>query len=300
MTALLLGALGLTLSLVVPGILAEARWPDRTPVAAVVLWQAITLAAVLSALGVVLAAPEELTRAAGSGQPVAAAALIGALAVAATIVLRLLASLHRVSSRSRVRRDRHRTLVDLLDRAEQHLEIGPEHLRVLDGALPLAYCVPGRDPRVVLSGGVLRVLDSGQVDAVIAHEQAHLRHRHDLVMESFTAFHRAVPGFLRSRTPLYAVHLLLEMVADDAARRRTGPAPLWAALDRLTEAVPLTEEVAPSTDARRRRLDRLTPSHIPSVLLSTLAVAAAAGVLVLPTVILVVPWLGRALTTWPF
>jgi len=56
-TALLLGALGLTLSLVVPGLLAGARWPDRAPAAAVVAWQAVTLAAVLSALGVVLAGP---------------------------------------------------------------------------------------------------------------------------------------------------------------------------------------------------------------------------------------------------
>jgi hypothetical protein len=304
MTALLLGALGLTLSLVVPGILAGARWPDRAPAAAIVLWQAITLAAVLSALGVVLAAPEELTRAAGSGRPVAAAALIGALAVAATIVLRLLASLYGVSRRSRARRDRHRTLVDLLDRAEQHREIGPEHLRVLDGALPLAYCVPGREPRVVLSDGVLRVLDREQVDAVLAHEQAHLRHRHDVVMESFTAFHRAVPGPLRSREPLYAVHLLVEMVADDAASRRTGPSPLRAALERLTDAAPLADGVAlragDQAGDRRRRLDRLSPSHTRSVPVAVVAAAAAVGVLVLPTVILVVPWLDHALEGWPF
>src|SRR5690349_13978883 len=143
MTALLLGALGLMLSLVVPGTLAGARWPDRAPAAAVLLWQAITLAAVLSALGVVLAAPEELTRAAGSGKPVATAALIGALMVAAIIILRLLISLYGVTKRSRDRRARHRLLVDLLDRAEQRRELGPDNVRVLQGALPLAYCVPG-------------------------------------------------------------------------------------------------------------------------------------------------------------
>src|SRR5690349_3278973 len=78
-TALLLGACGLVLSLVVPGLLVRARWTDRAPAAAVVLWQAVTLAGVLSALGVVLAGPEELVRAAGSGRPVASVALIGAL-----------------------------------------------------------------------------------------------------------------------------------------------------------------------------------------------------------------------------
>ena len=300
MTALLLGALGLTLSLIVPGALAKARWPDRAPAAAVVLWQSITLTAVLSALGVVLAAPEELTRAAGSGRPVATAALIGALAVAAVIVLRLLVSLIGVTRRSRARRERHRLLVDLLDRAERHRDLGVDGLRVLEGALPLAYCVPGRDPRVVLSDGVLDVLDRAQVDAVLAHEQTHLRHRHEVVMESFTAFYRAVPGPLRSRAPLDAVHLLLEMVADDAARRRTGAGPLQAALTRLTGAVPLAEDVAADPDdARRRRLDRLAAPHTRSVALNGVAVVAAAGLLVLPTVILVVPWLDRAMAAWP-
>lgn len=297
MTALLLGALGLALSLVVPGVLAGARWPDRAPAAAVLLWQSITLTAVLSALGVVLAAPEELTRA----TPVATAALIGALAVAALIICRLLISLYGVTRRSRERRARHRLLVDLLDRAERRRELGPDNLRVLQGALPLAYCVPGREARVVLSDGVLDVLDRAEVDAVIAHEQTHLRHHHELVMESFTAFYRAVPAPLRSRRPLDAVHVLLEMVADDAARRRTGAAPLRAALQRLGDAVPLTEDAKadPTGDARRRRLARLATSHNRSVALNALAGTAAAGLLVLPTVMLVVPWLDRALEAWP-
>jgi Zn-dependent protease with chaperone function len=300
-TALLLGALGLALSLLVPGLLARSRWPDRAPRAAVLLWQAITLAALLSALGVVLAGPEELTRAYGSRKPVVAGALLVALAVAAVIVIRLLISLWGVTRRSRARRERHRLLVDLLDRAEQRHEIGPDHLRVLDGALPLAYCVPGPEPRVVLSDGVLRVLDRAQVDAVLAHEQTHLRHRHDVVMESFTAFYRAVPALLRSRVPLDAVHLLLEMVADDAARRAAGPEPLRAALEKLTDAIPLTEDAKPDAwgDARRRRLDRLSAPHPESAGLSLVAGLAAVALLVLPTVILVVPWLDQALGEWP-
>jgi Zn-dependent protease with chaperone function len=287
LTALLLGLLGLTLSLLVPRPLAAARWPDRTPAAAVVLWQAITLGAVLSALGVVLAAPEELVRAAGSGKPVALAALIVALAVAGVIVIRLLVSLAGVSYRSRARRARHRTLVDLLDRAEQRAELSSDMIRVLDGPVPFAYCVPGRSPRVVLSGGTLEVLDRAQVDAVLAHESAHLRHRHDVVTESFTAVYQAVPRPLRSRVPLDAVHVLLEMVADDAARRRSGAGPLRAALERLSDA-----------DGQRRRLDRLTADNR-SVALAVLMIVVAIAILVLPTVILVVPWLDQAWNAWP-
>jgi Zn-dependent protease with chaperone function len=295
LTALLLGALGLTLSLAVPDVLAGARWPHRAPAAAVVLWQAVTLAAVLSALGVVLATPEELVRAAGSGQTVAAAALIGALAVAATIVIRLLVSLAGVSYRARVRRARHRLLVDLLDRAEQLPRPDVEGLRVLDGPVPFAYSVPGRSPRMVLSEGALKVLDDEQVAAVLAHESAHLRHRHDVVIESFTALYQAVPPPLRSRAPLDAVHLLLEMVADDAARKRCGAAPLRAALERLGDGAAPDTGIA---DERRRRLDRLA-TNTRSAGLTAGVFAAAAAILVLPTVILVVPWLDQALDTWP-
>lgn len=293
MTPLLLGALGLLLSLVVPGPLARARWPDRAPAAAVFAWQSITLTGVLCALGVVLAGPEELVRAFGSGQPVAAAALIGALLIAAVIVIRLLVALYGVSRRSRARRGRHRLLADLLDRAERHERIDVAGLRVLDGARPLVYCVPGRSPRVVLSQGALEVLDAAQLDAVLRHEQAHLRHRHDVVLESFTAFHEAVPRPLRSREPLDAVRLLLEMVADDAARRRCGPAPLRAALERLGAAADGTEP------ERHRRIGRLGPAGDRSPALTILVAALALGLLVLPTVILVVPWLDRALASWP-
>ena len=306
MTALLLGALGLTLSMVVPGILAPARWTDRAPAAAVALWQSITLAGVLCALGVVLAGPQELVSELGSDRPVGAAALILALVVAAVIIIRLLVSLVRVSIRSRARRSRHRLLVDLLDTAERHGELPaevPDGLRVLDGPLPFAYCLPGRSPRVVLSDGALRVLDPAQVAAVIAHEQAHLRHRHDVVMESFTAFYRAVPRPLRSRAPLDAVHLLLEMVADDAARRRCGAEPLRTALALLSDAVSpdAPEEVGSAVAERRRRLDRLNSCDPRSVTvgLTLVAAAGAVGLLVLPTVILVVPWLDRALSAWP-
>ncbi|MET8153334.1 M48 family metalloprotease [Actinoplanes sp. NPDC049668] len=304
MTALLLGALGLTLSLAVPGVLASARWPDRAPAAAVLLWQSVTLAGVLCALGVVLAGPQELVGALGSGRMAGAAALIGALAVAALIILRLLVSLVRVATRARARRARHRMLVDLLDTAERHGELPaevPDGLRVLHGPLPFAYCLPGRSSRVVLSSGALQVLDAAQVGVVIAHEQAHLRHRHDVVMESFTAFYASVPRPLRSRAPLDAVHLLLEMVADDAARRRGGAAALRTALALLGDAVgPDAPADAGGAEAeRRRRMDRLAGADPRSAGLTVAAAGAAAGLLVLPTVIVVLPWLDRALSAWP-
>jgi hypothetical protein len=83
------------------------------------------------------------------------------------------------------------------------------------------------------------------------------------------------------------------MVADDAARRRCGPAPLRAALERLSDAVEGT------ADDRQRRLDRLDRDDR-SLALSVLVVTLAICLVVLPTVILVVPWLDQAMAAWPF
>jgi hypothetical protein len=223
--------------------------------------------------------------------------LIAALAVAAVIVIRLLVSLAGVMWRSRARRARHRLLVDLLDRAADRAGtrgragLDVDGLRVLDGAQPLAYCVAGRSPRVVLTGGALDVLDDAQVAAVIAHEQAHLRHHHEVVRESFTAFYRAVPRPLRSRAPLDAVRLLLEMVADDAAAGRLGPEAVRGALAKLSDEG--------AGEDRRRRLDRLAARRPASTGLTVVVVLAAVALLVLPTVVVVVPWLSAAVTRWP-
>ena len=43
---------------------------------------------------------------------------------------------------------------------------------------PAAYCVAGRQPTVILTTGAMQALDPGQLDAVLAHERAHLAGRH--------------------------------------------------------------------------------------------------------------------------
>lgn len=318
MTAFALGLLGLVLSLVVPAPLARARWTAATPTASVVLWQAVVAASVLSAVAVVLIAPEEISGALSAGPTAAAWGLFGALAVALLIVTRLVVSLVGVMRRSAARRARHRELLDLLDDAERSAALAGDlpadqrQLRVLGAPLPLAYGLPGRSPRVVVSDGALRLLDTAQLRAVLAHEQAHLDARHDVVLESFAAFHRAVPRPLRNERALGAVELLLEAAADDAARRRCGDAPLRSALELLGGAVDpgVGALAAAGTEARRsvdddvaaaqraRRLARL--SARPAARWRSAGVCAlAAGVLVLPPVVLVAPWLTDALETLP-
>ena len=112
-------------------------------------------------------------------------------------------------------RDDHRQLVDIVARHE-------ERVRILQHPTPTAYCIPGRQSRVVLSQGVLDALPEDQLEAVIAHEDAHLRGRHDLLLEFFSVVTEAVPGPLRSPEALGEVRLLVEVLADRAAVRRSG------------------------------------------------------------------------------
>ncbi|MEJ2885603.1 M56 family metallopeptidase [Actinomycetospora aeridis] len=294
MASVWLAALALVLAGPVPSVLARARWPQRVPRAAIVLWQAIALAAVLAAVGSALAAPEELLRALAperrQGTPTVVAVVIAAV-LAGLIVLRLVGVLVLLAVRTRRRRAHHRDMVDLLDRAERSALIGggagaTSVLRVLDGAVPFAYCVPGRAPRVVVTEAALDTLDPDELRAVLAHEQAHLDARHDLVREGFVALHQAFPVLARSRQARDAVGLLLEMLADDAGRARCSDRAMAGAL----EAFGVTGDREISA-----RLERVRARACGGPVLATGTYLAAAAVVVVPTIAVVIPWLAVAL-----
>ncbi|SNQ48441.1 Peptidase family M48 [Frankia canadensis] len=107
-------------------------------------------------------------------------------------------------------------------------------LRILDHPIAVAYCVPGvRHARVVVSRGLLNTLDAAELDAVLAHEAAHVAGRHDLVIQPFVAWERTFPFLRPAREATAAVSLLVEMLADDAAARRSSRRALARALARL-------------------------------------------------------------------
>ena len=156
---------------------------------------------------------------------------------------------------------------------------------------PLAYCLPGVRSRVVVSEGTLNTLSDNEIAAILTHERAHLRARHDLVLEMFTAVHAAFPRFVRSANALDAVQLLIELLADDAAVRAAGPTPLARALVACASGphpVRRAGRGRPDHGAAgappRRAAEQPRPCGWPHTL-------AAAAVLVLPTVALAVPWL---------
>jgi Zn-dependent protease with chaperone function len=163
-------------------------------------------------------------------------------------------------------------------------------LRVLEVAQPLAYCLPGVRSRVVVSEGALDSLTETEVAAILSHERAHLRARHDLVLEAFTAAHAAFPRFVRSANALRAVQLLVELLADDAAVRVAGRAPLARALVTCASGRTPVGALAAGGAHTLLRVRRLSGSGN-SVMLSTAAYLAAAAILVVPTIALAIPWL---------
>ncbi|HEX7743700.1 MAG TPA: M56 family metallopeptidase, partial [Micromonosporaceae bacterium] len=227
-------------------LLARSTWTWYVPGIAILCFQAVGLALGLSAIGLPLAAglsayDEGVLRAlvrllsdvargalpAGIG--VGDLALIGmGIGIAAT----LLGSLGRSLLVALRAQRRHRDLLTLVARDDP----AAPGVLVLDHPCAAAYCLPGLRPQVVVSAGTLGLLDRAQLAAVLTHERAHAAERHDLVLLPFTALCRALPGARWVGTARESVALLVEMRADDKARRRHQDAPLAAALLRFAEA----------------------------------------------------------------
>jgi hypothetical protein len=273
--------------------LLRSGWPERSPRAAIVCWQAVGLALGLSAIGLPLALAVGPT-AGGDGTAVALLRLAGdalagrpiplgpprlvlvaaGLAVAARLLWTTVGCLVRTTRQRR----RHRDLLALVARADP---AAPGAL-VLDHPGAAAYCLPGVRPRVVVSAGVLDLLDGGQLAAVLSHERAHGRARHDLVLLPFAALCRALPGVRWARTAEEAVALLVEMAADDRARRSHADRVLAAALVRFATApVRMTPPGAlAATGQLTARVTRLLAPRTRPPRLGPAAALAAAHLLV--------------------
>jgi Zn-dependent protease with chaperone function len=237
--AILLVLLAILLAGPVATVFARASWPRKAPRAALVLWQAVGLACGLSILGagLTLAAPDIgghwLQDLGGLYDHRNRLGLIGWSGIALTVLVGawLVAVFVASSTRIVLRRRAHRRILDLVA-----ADGVPSGVRMLDHPVATAYCVPGFRPRIVLSSGVFEVLDDSELQAVLAHERAHARGRHDLVVQPFIAWRDTFPFLRSARTGLAAVEQLVEMLADDAAVRRCGMPTLCRSLERLDAA----------------------------------------------------------------
>ncbi|MGW2373686.1 MULTISPECIES: M48 family metalloprotease [Kitasatospora] len=96
---------------------------------------------------------------------------------------------------------------------------GAEGLAVLPDRSPYAYALPGSPGRVVVSTGMLDGLAEDEREALLAHERAHLRHRHHRYLLT-TQLAACVNPFLR---PLQeAVAFSAERWADEESAQAVG------------------------------------------------------------------------------
>lgn len=92
-------------------------------------------------------------------------------------------------------------------------------LILVDDSSVFAYAIPGRNPRIVASSGMLKTLSGSQRRALLAHEQAHLQHRHHVYVQLGRLAAAANPLM---RPVSRAIDLAVERWADESAARAVG------------------------------------------------------------------------------
>jgi len=239
--AVLCAVVALMLAWPVPIWLSRASWPPRHPALALVLWQIIGVAGGLAMIGALWL----LAIALFPRHPWLAG--IPAAALAAYLLAHLVAA---IVSFERQRR-RHLALVELLSVPDPDRD----RTRVLDDAAPVAYCLPRAASSVtVLSRGLIEVLAPDELAAVTAHERAHVEQRHEVLLVAFRAWRRALPWFPIAARAESEVAALIEMMADDVARRSQPDEVLARAILRVADSGMLGTASAERASRRRDRM----------------------------------------------
>jgi Zn-dependent protease with chaperone function len=276
-----LAVLAVALAWPVPLLLGRARWPERSPAAALVVWQAIAIAGGLSMIGALAVyglAPygDNLVHAVlgitSTLYPANALALSAAVLLAGHLLINLVATVVR-SERDR---RRHAQLVLLLSSPTGG------NTRLIDSPTPVAYCLPGAFRSItVYSQGLIELLSPDELRAVVEHEKAHVAQRHDVVLIAFKAWRASLPWFPIAYRAQREVGVLIEMIADDRARRSVDDAT-------LARAITLVARASESDAHVGARVRRLSAPPLP-LAAEAAVVAAATALLGVPTALLLIP-----------
>ncbi|MBF6424042.1 M56 family metallopeptidase [Nocardia cyriacigeorgica] len=256
-----------------PRLLPRLTGLGSTPTAAVAAWLVALASVVASWVGAAIALTAELVRTwdrpassilgaclaavrtAGSGHygfaaqigvATFAVALSGFLMAVAVRIARALARARKISAE-------HARSAHIVGRRVP----GVDGV-VIDAPEKAAYCVAGRPGTVVVTSAAVAALDVDHLEAVLAHERAHLDGRHHLVLAVTRALANVLPRLQLFGVARNEVAQLLEMCADDRAARRHGRTTVLSAIVRLSDApVPRRALGASSVgiSARIRRLD---------------------------------------------
>ncbi|MER6073417.1 M48 family metalloprotease [Streptomyces sp. NPDC001817] len=250
---------------VAPALAARVLTSAAVLTAAATTWSLVLLAAAL--LG---DAPPVIREAREDGHPVADP-VPGAIGLAACLALALIAV--RVYRAVRAERRTRRALRRLCAGHPADTE-----LIVAASEVPQAFAIPGRPGRILVTSAMLRALEPAERRVLLAHERAHLAHRHGPLVTAAALAAAADPLLAPVRR---AVGFLVERWADEQAaatvgdRRTTARALARAA---LTAGPARTACALHFTDrAVTRRIAALQTSPLPRLW------SAAAAVLLLGT-----------------
>lgn len=285
-----------------PRVLRRGGWTERSPRLGVAAWQALTLSLVLTVLlaGIALAIPAipwttdlaALVRgcamALREGYSTPGGAVVSATGAAAALIVLGRLGYCLFCELTRAAHDRKHQRDALAVIAQPHHEYSA---LIVEHPVAAAYCLPGRKRHVVLTTTALSTLDRDQLRAVLAHEQAHLRGRHHLILALADALRRAFPGVAAFHQAREALGRLVEMLADDAAAREADRLTVATALVRLG-GHPATPSVAlgaggETAVSRVRRL--VGPERPLGARWAAVAVTATTAMIALPLFLAIAP-----------
>lgn len=287
-----------------PRLLTHQGWADRAPRLAIVGWQSLSAAVMIAVLlaGLSVAVPSGLAISDlglwiqacliglrdGYGIGVTGPlALMGTLSVF-ILVGRFVGCLLSGACRQQRARHQHQDSLTLLARRDPALDA-----IIIENGAALAYCLPGYRRRIVLTTAALDELSEAELQAVLAHERAHLTGRHHLVIALADSCARAFPRLALFRQAREEIARLLEMLADDAASKRHGRLAVATAIAALAGRSVPAAALAAGGDTALVRARRLLAPAQPlrgRFLLGGFLLAAAAGLL--PIVFAITPAFG--------
>jgi len=209
------------------------------------------------------------------------------LIIAAAIIVAIAAACRTMLCARRQKRarssilDYHRDVVAVVARTEE----GEHRIMWLDHPVPMAYSVAGKPGFVVATEGLTACLTPRERQAVLAHEHAHLDHRHHRIQTVCGVLDAALPFIPLLHQAPAAVAALLEYEADRSAANATSAQAVRSALVRVTENS-FGAKLPPSPCTRSRLQHLATPyrdrptvtGYIASILLpltATLTLAIA-------------------------
>lgn len=245
------------LLIVAPKLLARGTWQVRYPLRALALWFAsFALGNVLAGVAIVLAISDTLNP---PEHPVITDEFdtvvafvtpwLALIVVAGTIIT--------ISRGAEPVMESEREVIDVFRERAVSVDERPGLTLVrIDAPRPFACAVPGtasgRSPEIFYSTSLEEILTKPQLQAVLAHEYAHLKQGHSWLVRIAETNARTLPQWLAASSGLQrATRLFTELAADDAACTQAGTGNLADALVRMGE---VTND--PIAGVRAERLHR--------------------------------------------